>query len=154
VSAPGRQWFLAVPGRLGLGLGGRLQGEPLGGSAPGGDVPGGTAEIGLAALQQLQPDLAAGGEGRNGLPQQLDRRLADDRDGRRLQPFGNVGAGEGRADDYSPVLVDDDPRGSRRADPVEGSAAVPELGTSYARASAPWSRAAFRVSPTAATWGR
>src|SRR6516164_160390 len=70
VSAPGRQWFLAVPGRLGLGLGGRLQGEPLGGSAPGGDVPGGTAEIGLAALQQLQPDLAAGGEGGHGLPQQ------------------------------------------------------------------------------------
>src|SRR6516164_3571077 len=58
VSAPGGQWFLAVPGRLGLGLGGRLQGEPLGSSAPSGDVPGGTAEIGLAALQQLQPDLA------------------------------------------------------------------------------------------------
>ena len=56
-SAPTRrQGFTAARDRLGWVPGGWV------------DVPGGVGEIGFAAFEQLQPDLAAGGEGGNGLP--------------------------------------------------------------------------------------
>src|SRR5262245_4020554 len=107
------QWLLAVLGWPGGGPGGRVRG---GSPAALGE------KVGFAALEQLQPDLAAGRERGNGLPQQLDWRFADDRDGGRVQPVGDLGAGEGGADDHAAPLIHDDPCGPRCAVPVERGA--------------------------------
>jgi hypothetical protein len=100
-----------MPGWLGSGGGGRFRHGP----SRTGEL---TREIGLAALQQPQPYLAQVGKA-NGLPQQLDWHLADDRDRRRVQPLGDLGAGAGGTDDHAPLFVNDDPRGARRACPVD-----------------------------------
>src|SRR5205085_4991729 len=50
-------------------------------------------------LEQLEPDLAARREGRRRVPQLLERHLGDDRDRRRVDGLGNVGAGKGRANE-------------------------------------------------------
>ena len=65
-------------------------------------------------LEQVQPDLAARREGRDRVEEPLERHLADDGDRRRLQELGDLGAGEGRADDHTPVLVDDQARRAAR----------------------------------------
>src|SRR4051812_45695666 len=79
----------------------------------------------LERLEQVEPDLAAGGERRDRVAQALDRHLADDGDGRGVQEVGDLGAGEGGADDHAAALVDDQPRRAGRAPPVEGAARVP-----------------------------
>src|SRR5258708_33873083 len=81
-SAPARRLgFPTTSGGLGWALGGWAH------------VSGGVGEIGFAAFEQLQPDLAAGGEGGDGLPEQLDRGLADDGDRRRVPPVRYCRAG-------------------------------------------------------------
>ena len=46
------------------------------------------------------------------MAQAVERHLADDRDGRRLEEVGGLEAGEGGADDRPRRLVDDEPRGA------------------------------------------
>ena len=52
----------------------------------------------------LQPDLAARREARDRVPQALERHLADDRDRRRVQEVGDLGARDRAADD-DPALA-------------------------------------------------
>ena len=49
-------------------------------------------------LDQLEPDLAAGRERRDRVAQARERHLADDRDRRRVEEVGDLGAGDRRAD--------------------------------------------------------
>src|SRR3954468_12497801 len=75
-------------------------------------------------LQETQPELAARREAGHGVPEALERDLADDGDGRRVDELADVDAGERRADDHAAVLVDDDPRRARGVVPVERAARV------------------------------
>ena len=54
-------------------------------------------------LQQLQPDLAAGGERRHRVAQALERHLADDRDRGRVQEIRDLAAGDRAADEYAAI---------------------------------------------------
>src|SRR4051794_6755116 len=79
---------------------------------------------GFEGLEQVEPELAAGGEGGDRVAQAADGHLADDRDGRRVQEVGDLGAGERGADDHPALPVDDQPRGAGRAAAVEGASGV------------------------------
>ena len=61
-------------------------------------------------LEQAQPQLAARGERRHRVPEIVQRDLGDDGDRGRVQRLGDLGAGDRRADDDAPLLVDDEPR--------------------------------------------
>src|SRR3954452_11711648 len=80
---------------------------------------------GLYGLEQVEPDLAAGGEGRDRVAQALDRHLADDGDRRRVQEVGDLGARDRAADDDAPLVVDDPARRAGRVAAVERAAGVP-----------------------------
>src|SRR5690349_8514852 len=75
-------------------------------------------------LEQLEPDLAAGREGGNGVTQPRDRHLADHRDGRRVQEVGYLRADDRGADEHAALLVDQEPGRPRRAAAVERATRV------------------------------
>src|SRR5262245_736500 len=75
-------------------------------------------------LQQLQPDLAAGGEGGDRVAQAVERHLADDRDRRRVEELGDVAAGDREPDEEAALAVEQEARGAGRAAAEEGAARV------------------------------
>ena len=105
-------------------------------------------------LEQAKPELRARRERRHGVPEVLERHLADDGDRRRVQRLCDLGARDRRADDDAALLVDDEsgpcPARSR---PTNEPPALPLVSTSTARTVSPASCAAASVSPTAPTCG-
>ena len=73
---------------------------------------------------QLQPDLAARREARDRVLEALQRHLAHDRDRRRVQEVGDLGARDRAADDDPALLVDDPLRRAGRVAAVERAAGV------------------------------
>ena len=71
--------------------------------------PGGAFYRPYASSSRSQISLRVGNDG-YGVPQTVERHLADDRDRRRVDELGDVGADERRADEHAPRLVDDEPR--------------------------------------------
>ena len=60
-------------------------------------------------LEEAQPDLVDGRVGGYGVPEPVERHLADDRDGRGLEQLADVRPDEGDAEDDLALLVDDHP---------------------------------------------
>ena len=58
------------------------------------------------------------------MPEVVERDLADDGDRGRVERLGDLGARDRGADDDPALLVDDEPRGARRAAPDERSARI------------------------------
>ena len=76
-------------------------------------------------LEQVEPDLRAGGKRRNGVEQPVQRNLSHDGNRRRLEELRHLRAGEGRADDQLPVLVHHQPaRAGCAVSPVEARSGV------------------------------
>src|SRR4051794_17338629 len=76
-------------------------------------------------LEQVQPDLAAGGERRHGVEEPGERHLAHDGDRGRLEEVGYLEAGDRGADDHVAVLVHHEPgRAGRAVAAVEAGAGV------------------------------
>ena len=77
-----------------------------------GRVPGtvpGTWRLQPRRLEQLQPELAARRERRDGVSEPLQRHLADDGDRRRMQHLADLEAHERCAGDHAADLVDHEP---------------------------------------------
>ena len=117
-------------------------------------LPPGALALQPVRLEQPQPELRAGRERRHGVPEVVERDLADDGDRRRVERLRDLGPGDRRADDDAPLLVDDDAARcrARRARRTSRRRSRSSRRRRRARAAPPPPRAAS-VSPTAPTCG-
>src|SRR3984885_1763654 len=79
-------------------------------------------------VEKIEPDLAAGRERGNRVPEPREGNLADDGDCRGVKEIGDLGAGDGDADDDAAVFVDQEAARPAGAVTVERAAGVARCG--------------------------